>query len=299
MEAHIISLLEKHTGVKGRFPGGQPVSIEYKHFPILRNNQYLVCEKTDGQRYVLVLTIWENKKVCVFVNRKMEMFESKMFFNREIHNDTILDGELYDGNQYLVYDCYVHKGESLLKEIFTTRWQRVLEIVNYKYKALKNDSIKVASKTFHILQDFDVFQKEYLPHITQRTDGLIFTPANDPVMFGTQETMFKWKPQEKNTVDFQMVRGDKTWRLYVQEKGKLYYESELPPNTPEEDWFEEGAIVECQYMFDDVPMWWKPLLRRHDKTYPNNRRTFYRTLVNIKEDIKMDDFYNLSKEMNL
>jgi mRNA guanylyltransferase len=39
--------------------------------------------------------------------------------------------------------------------------------------------------------------------------------------------------------------------------------------------------------------WWKPIKVRTDKTHPNNRRTFYRTLVNIKEDIKMSEFNNI------
>ena len=56
-------------------------------------------------------------------------------------------------------------------------------------------------------------------------------------------------------------------------------------------WFEEGAIVECMYMLLGMnPLWWKPLKRRYDKTHPNNRRTFYRTIVNIKENIKMKEF---------
>jgi hypothetical protein len=85
--------------------------------------------------------------------------------------------------------------------------------------------------------------------------------------------------------------GPLAWRLYVQEKGKLYFESEIPLNRiSDEPWFEDGGIVECKYMTWEEPMWWKPLKRRRDKTHPNNRRTFYRTIVNIKEDIKMKEF---------
>jgi hypothetical protein len=71
----------------------------------------------------------------------------------------------------------------------------------------------------------------------------------------------------------------------------MYFESEIPLNRiADEPWFEDGAIVECMYMTWEEPMWWKPLKRRRDKTHPNNRRTFYRTIVNIKENIKMKEF---------
>ena len=58
-----------------------------------------------------------------------------------------------------------------------------------------------------------------------------------------------------------------------------------------EPWFEDGAIVECMYItWEDGPLWWKPQKRRRDKTHPNNRRTFYNTITNIKEDIQMKEF---------
>jgi len=80
--------------------------------------------------------------------------------------------------------------------------------------------------------------------------------------------------------------------LYVQEKGTLIFESELPPDRVE-PWVLEDAIVECRYMIDDIPMWWKPVGLRQDKTYPNNRRTFYRTMINIREDIQWEEFTRL------
>ena len=53
---------------------------------------------------------------------------------------------------------------------------------------------------------FEVFMDEYLPTVQQKIDGLVFTPVYDPIRLGTHETMFKWKPLEKNTVDFLMKR---------------------------------------------------------------------------------------------
>ena len=81
------------------------------------------------------------------------------------------------------------------------------------------------------------------------------------------------------------------WGLYIQDKGLLYFESELDPHVC--DWLQEDMIVECQYMTEDYPMWWKPIQPRTDKTFPNSRRTFYRTLVNIREDIQIREFYNI------
>ena len=38
-----------------------------------------------------------------------------------------------------------------------------------------------------------------------QNDGLIFMPNKLPVVSGTQYSMFKWKPPNKHTFDFQIV----------------------------------------------------------------------------------------------
>jgi hypothetical protein len=91
-----------------------------------------------------------------------------------------------------------------------------------------------------------------------------------------------------NTIDFLAKKVDKArWFLYVQERGNLIIESELR-DAPE--WMTDGCIVECQYIFEDNPKRWKPVGLRNDKVHPNNRRTFYNTLINIKENIQWREF---------
>ena len=297
---YVVQYIHAKWGSKDYFPGPQPVSIEHRHFPVLKGAEYLVCEKTDGERYMMVACMFEGKKKCVFVNRAFNMFEVPINLKKSVYDGTILDGELYE-DTLMVYDAVWVNGESvwnlnLMKRLDAAR--SIMKSVIY----MKSDQYRLKCKTFHQMREFGKFMDVYLPTVQQKIDGLVFTPVNEPVRIGTHETMFKWKPQEKNTVDFLMKRepsretpgfkpGTPAWRLYVQEKGKLFFESELPFNRMEDEpWFEDGAIVECKYVTWEEPMWWKPLKRRTDKNYPNNRRTFYRTIVNIKENIQMKEF---------
>ena len=201
----------------------------------------------------------------------------------------------------MIYDSVLVNGVLVAHQNLDERLAAAEEMMKFIIY-MKFDKHRLKMKTFHMMKDFEVFMDEYLPTVQQKIDGLVFTPVYEPIRLGTHETMFKWKPLEKNTVDFLMKReptretpgckpGPLAWRFYVQEKGKLFFESEIPQNRiSDEPWFEDGAIVECRYITWESPMWWKPLKRRRDKTHPNNRRTFYRTIVNIKEDIQMKEF---------
>lgn len=287
---YAISYMEYHWGTHGIFPGSQPVSIERKHFKTLCSQPYVVCEKTDGVRCMLLAFMFDGKKTCVCINRALDMFLCSLNFRKQVYeeNGTILEGELYNNETFMIYDALVVCGKGVGHMNLIDRLEQIEQLMKL-LTPLKYDPIKLKIKTFHALTDFKTFMDDYLPTVSQDMDGLIFTPVKTWVKTGTHETMFKWKPRDKNTIDFQMKWVNDKWKLYVQEKGKLVFESMLYPNQVPE-WVVDGSIVECQYMFEDSPMWWKPLKSRTDKTFPNSRRTFYRTLVNIREDIKMEEF---------
>lgn len=287
MEQHVISFIHRVWGSKDRFPGPQPVSIERRHFPLLRDNLYVVCEKTDGERHMLVAMRWQGQPLCVLVNRAFRMFQVQLNLPKAAYDGTILDGELYENN-FMVYDGVAVSGNGIAHLNFLDRYASLEQFIK-RIICMKSDPYKVRLKTFHAFTDFEEFQNTYLPTVSQRVDGIVFTPVDEPVRMGTHETMFKWKPRDHNTIDFQMKRDvyrQGVWRLYIQERGQLMYQSEI---HGEEPWYYEDAIVECQY----VGPHWVPMKVRTDKTHPNNRRTFYRTLVNIKEDIQMSEFNNI------
>ena len=290
---YTLDFMEHHWNTKGKgiFPGSQPISIEYRHFDILKSSPYVVCEKTDGVRFMMLAFMFDNKKKTIFVNRALEMFDCPLNFRKLVYDGTIVEGEMY-GDTFMMYDMLMSCGKIIGDQDFLTRLDH-MEKFKKMLMSLKYDPVKLTLKTFHLMSDFEEFMDKYLPTVQQEIDGLIFTPINDTVKTGTHETMFKWKPRDKNTIDFQLKRRGDVWRLHVQERGKLVFESELRDEwvpLKAREWLKEDAIIECQYMFQDSPMWWKPVALRSDKTFPNSRRTFYRTLVNIREDIAMVDF---------
>ena len=288
LEKFIITTLHTTWGSTGDyFPGPQPISIERRHFGLLKRNPYVVCEKSDGVRHVFMAFTYEGTKMCILVNRALNIILAPLSLPKQAYQGTVLDGELID-KKYLVYDAVQVSGTSVAGMNLIERLTAGNTVVS-GIRRMVTDPVQIRMKTFFGLHDMDTFQRNYVPSLEYKTDGIVFTPVNEPIRIGTHETLFKWKPRDMNTIDFKAVRTGQKWSLYVQEKGTLVFESELKlQDAPE--WFTDGCIVECQYMVDDEPRWWKPVALRKDKVHPNNRRTFYNTLKNIREDIQWTEF---------
>jgi hypothetical protein len=242
-----------------RFPGPQPVSIERKHIPLLSKNPYLVCEKTDGVRnFLICFTDSIGRKICALVNRSFD-YE---LYPLTLPRDTLLDGELL-GKDYIIHDAVCIKGEDVRQKTLTERLAYARAVTK---SILPLEKLKVKCK--NMLEYKNMSQLVLGEH----TDGVIFTPVNEPVRMGTHRTLFKWKPREKITVDFYL----KNSVFHIQHDGKLVGVAKpLCASNLE-------GIFECS--FEGAK--WIPEKRRTDKSHPNNKRTYERTLVNIKENIK-------------
>jgi len=279
------------------FPAPQPISVERRHFGQLNSHPYVVSPKADGERFLLVAL----GDRSVLINRAFEETDIKFRFKKNAFEGTILDVEKI-GNRILVFDAYQVNGEIIKDRGLDERLERATALVKSVLKTSK-DPFKLEMKP--------VFQRDELEKAIKsdfgyETDGLIFTPKDEPARVGTHETMFKWKPLEKNTVDFQVVPSTRMhdcrqemiygYDLYVQEHGKKICEARVPQDLVEPHWrpiMDAGKdhclILECEYIQGDVNFW-RPIGIRRDKTMPNARRTFQRTLVNIEEDIQWKEF---------
>lgn len=259
-----------------RFPGPQPVSIERRHFPLLKKQPYVVCEKTDGTRNFLL----SFEDGVFLVNRAFQTVPVKV----RIPKDTLLDGELVTAKNgkvlFMVYDAVLVKGENLCAKPLNARLDAARAVV----KAI----IKTASAPLEVRVKTMIDLGSPIPDLNSfdyETDGLVFTPVKEPIRMGTHETMFKWKPRERITVDFIIQKGKE---LLIQDQNQLHYAAEMHLHNCRPD-LPDGLVVECGYGH----VGWFVEKVRTDKTYPNNKRTFTRTCVNLQEAIQLEEFLGL------
>ncbi|KIX98479.1 uncharacterized protein Z520_05780 [Fonsecaea multimorphosa CBS 102226] len=208
------------------FPGAQPVSFSAEHIQELKSQDYYVCEKTDGLRYLLYLTQDGDRGIHYFIDRKNDYWyvpnlhfphhDDKTF--RRFHTNTILDGELVEDKypdrepviKFLVFDCLVLDSVVFMQRPLDKRLAYFQTHVLQPYNAMFKQHPDY-TRPF-VLQDkqnefsyaLEKMFKEVIPKVKQMhgNDGLIFTCRDAPYKMGTDPHILKWKPPSENTVDF-------------------------------------------------------------------------------------------------
>lgn len=259
--------IRKWTGVNG-WPLPQPVSLERKHIPILKSNRYFYGFKYDGMR--CMVAVGADPNILLF-NRSMAIMAS--FKLRGIPKyaefGTILDCEMV-GNDIYVFDAFMVSGKLVHNQDLDERLKEAHSLVK-SIIYMKNDTYRLKMKQYYTTTDF-MKNGDAIP-----TDGFIFTPVKSPLGLGTQWDLFKWKPLSHITIDFEV----KDHALYLQKNGTLTLFSNKYKWPKDYD----NCIVECGYKKGR----WYPIKVRDDKSYPNSEFVFSRTMVNIKEDIKIEE----------
>ena len=210
------------------FPGAQPVSFAARHITELRREDYYVCEKTDGIRFLMYMTRDGEQEIHYLIDRKNDYYYvQKLHFPHQddptfqrFHDQTILDGELVEDRlpngstqlKYLVFDCLVLDGNRLVHRPLDKRLAHFKEYVLKPYDSLLKKfpeekqylPFTVEDKSVQFSYALELMFKQIIPSVKKLhgNDGLIFTCKNTPYQFGTDEHILKWKPPHDNTIDF-------------------------------------------------------------------------------------------------
>ncbi|KAI0393965.1 mRNA capping enzyme [Xylariaceae sp. FL0594] len=260
MRKEVASLLGRQsTG----FPGAQPVSFSRKHLDELRREDYYVCEKSDGLRYLLYMTADEHgEEVHYFIDRRNDFWylnvnNVSLHFplpgdEKAFHTGTILDGELVmdvlpDGRQeprYLVFDCLALDSVVLMNRELGKRLGYFQEQVFKPYRQLleaypderQHQPFLVDQKSMQLAYGIEMMFKEVIRNLRHGNDGLIFTCLRSEYKPGTDPHILKWKDAEENTVDF-------VWKFILPTvEPDEHDRTELGLTEPYVDWYAKPRV---------------------------------------------------------
>jgi len=290
-----IPLKREKQNLNFYFPGPQPVTIEMKDLPKL-NEEYMVCEKTDGERSILLLINIDNKPMCFIINRNNDLYFTDLSFKKEVFEGSIFDGELIKTKNnswnFLIHDCMCYNGTSFLNFNHRLRYACVIDFILKRYNPKDTDCFNVKTKLFYNYgKSLDVTWEHIQKTTENKIDGLIFTPIYGAIIFGRDNSLFKWK--EKHTMDFFVKKETETKtikkiNLYYQKKSQLELYKTLTKENEKllkkfvsKDQLKTGLIIEFEYTNE----LFVPYRIRTDKNKPNGEITIKNTMINIEEGI--------------
>ncbi|KAG9297371.1 hypothetical protein G9A89_009455 [Geosiphon pyriformis] len=291
---------------------------------------YFVCEKSDGVRVLVYLTLNDEKNQEVFLMDRKNQFHQVQGFqfpNYEVPNQfldkTIFDGELIfdmeeNGSKtlkLLAFDLLSISGKNLTERPLTSRLGYLREhIMKPHKKLLHNNKMPVRSQPFVIeVKQMElsyglekVFQ-EVIPSLKHQSDGLIFTSAVAPYKTGTCDKMLKWKPAHENSVDFKLRvvsagSSKPSFQLHQWVKRDDHeYFGEM--GVTDKEWSQfvqnkvplDGRIVEVVYdPTRGVTSPWKFMRFREDKFQGNHATTVAKIIRSINDGVTKEELLDHS-----
>lgn len=340
MRAEVAKILKRKNH---NFAGAQPVSFSRRHLKELEKQDYYVCEKSDGMRYLLYLTDdGYGNEVYYLINRKNQFwFIPHNGFHcprpgdhRSWHTKTIIDGELVidrlpngeKSAKYLVFDCLVLDGSSLMNRTLDKRLGYFKERVFIPYRKLLDAYPEEIQYQFFVMElkfmqfsyAIEMMFKQVLPSLPHGNDGLIFTCRKSEYKFGTDNNILKWKPESENSIDFRLrlqfpvIQPDDIDR--ANGITEPYYDYDALPicnlhvyagDSQDDPWFAtlsiepaewealkslqeplNDRIIEC---FMDNQKKWRYMRFRDDKLNANHITTVHSVIESIRDAVTEQD----------
>ncbi|CAD27012.1 mRNA CAPPING ENZYME ALPHA SUBUNIT [Encephalitozoon cuniculi GB-M1] len=319
-----------------RFVGCHPVTLTLDNIGLLLNNDFLVCEKSDGVRALLLVTEEMGAFRGYFYDRRNDFYELHTSF--PFCSTVLVDGEvlLEDGTvaTYAIFDCLIYEGvpqiaKNLYKrlgyaQMFVERMEKSMERTKTLQKededgrerkrvSIEIDSGESSRIHFYVKQMlksygfWEIYKK--IPELKHGNDGLIFTPADEPYSVGKRGAILKWKPASLNTIDFRAVKHKKWSRVY-----NLVCSGKRGKDVVFDCFFCSGEEIDgkiCEFLYDcDGYYWdldelvlkkggWKLYKIRTDKDTPNNIRVVCNILESLRDNLtieKLSTFYSVMRE---
>lgn len=269
-----------------RLPGPNPVSIERKDFERIRKSEYVVSEKTDGTRYIMMCTRIYDLKICVIIDRSFAVYLLPLqYIPRVLFQGSVFDGEItVDKNgrrKFVLFDAVTVSGVSVGHLNLSERLSALMSSLK-AYKMSSNDPVVLDIKRWIPLNASNVIERLNAAERQTCCDGYIFMNHTKPVTFGRDFDTFKLKPAGHHTVDFMVLDMEGSIGVFEPKTGR---HTEIAKIDMRNQLFLIGTIVECK--LEDGS--WILVQPRFDKNQANDMLTYTKTLRNIAENVTIQD----------
>lgn len=264
----VCRLVHGHSGRParaGKIPGPMPRSISRQNLSRLRGGGHWVCEKSDGDRYLLYYSAARGR--CYLIGRKFELrvvpggLLPALFHG----GDALLDGEIvqeYVGPglatcrpAYLLFDAVAFRGQRVASLPLSQRLGTLRKVVGAYRKFLHGSAGGATSACPFTVQAKTFFRQNHVDQMIRRierrgdgsgepqywytedrsagrrrnrNDGLVFTPERGGYMC----EILKWKFLELNTIDVEIHRWEFERSLQRREDLPVYCSSTPAPRSP-------------------------------------------------------------------
>lgn len=300
-----------------KFPGAVPCSLMRADLDLLRNRHYVALEKTDGTRYLLLVTLINRIPFCVLIDRNRTVRVVNLRFDAATHErSTLFDTELVqhaDTGEWvlLVFDLIASghrlapptRDRSVRPVPYTERMRLAADMVRNEWRPQRGtDAFVIRVKRFTALDQFEALRNAERSHNGFPTDGYVFVPVAHAVAPYRNRQMLKWKPLEQHTIDLRLHCRANCFEFWMKdERDEPLLFAPVNRAVPRNERFlaahgvqvrmGTAMIVEC--CFDAELQSWSIVRHRADKQEPNAKYTIERTLQNVRENITKDELFHV------
>jgi len=152
--------------------------LNKKNVNNLKENNFLISLSTFGKKFILFITIYNNKKYCIFINKKNDsMVVTQLKFIDDIFTGTLFDGELVKNSDdkwiYLINDIAYYKGKNIITKSFLER-QNIIEYILKNEHDNDSQTFYISKKNYFEYKCIKDLVENYSKILNYKSSGLYF-----------------------------------------------------------------------------------------------------------------------------
>jgi len=206
IKSKIIKSLESYININDR---GYKF-LDNSTLNYLKINKHLVALSTFGKKFLLYFTRIDDKKYCLYFNRKTnDVISVRHRFKDDIFNNTLIDGELLKDTdtqnwRFSISDILVYKGTNLNKHVIEERLDYLKEMLTYEYIADSNfDIAEFEVKQYFEYKHIEDLYETYMETKPYKCSGFLFKN----IMINEKYLLYIFQENRtKKTIDSEKIK---------------------------------------------------------------------------------------------